>query len=121
MLQLLIVALIISLAVSSTLSIALVTPLHAVLRQICPAIEGENFWARFTLVMLFVGPMLVALIFGVPDAYSLDGFNVGQLVRKVISATLFGAFATVAGIGWTLASFAPARVQPRTAQSASTG
>jgi hypothetical protein len=112
MLQSLIVALVVSLTISSVLAFALVRPLHGLLRQICPALEGENFWARFTVVMLFVAPMLVALTFGLPDGYAIDAFNAGQLVKKIISSTLFGAFMTLAGIGWKLSSFAPSKPLP---------
>ncbi|MET0498255.1 MAG: hypothetical protein ABW106_08320 [Steroidobacteraceae bacterium] len=103
MLQSLGVALFVSLVVSSGLVVALTPPLRGLLRQICPAGAAENFWTRFTVVMLFVAPMLVALLFGLPNRASLDP-DMGQLVKQVISATLFGAFATLAGIGWKLAS-----------------
>ena len=106
MLQSLIVALVVSLAVSTALALSLARPLRGLLHQICPAAEGENFWTRFTVVMLFIAPMLIALVFGFPDASIIDTFDVGQLVKRVIAATLFGAFATLAGIGWKLASFA---------------
>lgn len=104
--QSLIVALVVSLTISSMLAAALVQPLRGLLHQICPAIEGENFWTRFTVVMLFVAPMLIALVFGLPDTFTVDGFSTGQLVKKIIASTLFGAFATLAGIGMKLASFA---------------
>lgn len=109
MLQSLVVALFVSLAISTMLSLALMQPLQGLLHQICPAVEGESFWTRFTVVMLFVAPMLIALVFGLPDNFTFTQFNAGQVVRKIISATLFGAFATLAGIGWKLASFAPAK------------
>ncbi|NJO13698.1 MAG: hypothetical protein HC872_09800 [Gammaproteobacteria bacterium] len=85
--------------VSTILVTGLMSPLRAVLRRLCPGPEGENFWMRFTVLMLYLSPLLVALVFGVPYSTVLETLDAGQLAQRVLSSTLFGAFAALAGIG----------------------
>lgn len=89
----------VSVLVSTTLVAGLMRPLRALLRRTCPAVEGENFWARFTVLMLYISPLLIALVFGLPYPDALAQLNAGQVVQKVLSASLFGAFVALGGIG----------------------
>ena len=98
------VAVFVSLAVSSIVVAGLMQPLRTVLRRACLAGDGEHFWARFTAVMLFVAPLLIALVFGLPSAEALIRYDAGQVAQKVLSATMFGMFATLGGIGLKMAS-----------------
>lgn len=54
-------AIAVSVCVSTTLVAGLMTPLRPVLRRACPGPEGENFWACFTVLMLYLSPLLIAL------------------------------------------------------------
>jgi hypothetical protein len=98
-LQAISIAVAISLTVSTILVIAVMHPLRALLRRACPGPEGENFWTRFTVLMLYLSPLLVALVFGLPYPNALAAFDAGQIAQKVLSAALFGAFAALGGIG----------------------
>src|SRR5262250_3060867 len=62
-LQAMTIAIAISVCVSTILVAGLMTPLRALLRRLCPGPEGENFWARFTVLMLYLSPLLIALVF----------------------------------------------------------
>jgi hypothetical protein len=109
-LQAMTIAIAVSVCVSTALVAGLMSPLRAVLRRVCPGPEGENFWARFTVLMLYLSPLLIALVFGVPYSQELVQLDAGQLAQRVLSSALFGAFAALAGIGLRMSTL---RMPPR--------
>ena len=109
-LQAMAIAIVVSVCVSTVLVAGLMSPLRAVLRRVCPGPEGENFWARFTVLMLYLSPLLIALVFGVPYSQELVQLDAGQLAQRVLSSALFGAFAALAGIGLRMSTL---RMPPR--------
>jgi hypothetical protein len=109
-LQAMAIAIAISLGISTLVVAGLMAPLRAVLRRVCPGPEGENFWARFTVLMLYLSPLMIALVFGVPYAKVLEQLDAGQLAQRVLSAALFGAFAALGGVGLRMATL---RTPPR--------
>jgi hypothetical protein len=109
-LQAMAIAIAISACVSTILVTGLMTPLRGVLRRACPGPEGENFWARFTVLMLYLSPLLIALVFGVPYTTVLAQLDAGELAQRVLSSALFGAFAALGGIGLRMATL---RTPPR--------
>jgi hypothetical protein len=109
-LQAMAIAIAVSVCVSTILVAGLMTPLRAVLRRVCPGPEGENFWTRFTVLMLYLSPLLIALVFGVPYGSVLETLDSGELAQRVLSSTLFGAFAALAGIGLRMGTL---RMPPR--------
>ena len=98
------IAITISACISTLIVAGLMTPLRAVLRRSCSGPEGENFWMRFTVLMLYLSPLLIALVFGVPYSNVLPQLDAGQLAQRVLSAALFGAFAALGGIGLRMAT-----------------
>jgi hypothetical protein len=74
------------------------------LRRACPGPEGETVWMRFTVLMLYLCPLLIALVFGLPYTDALVKFDAGQIAQKVLSAALFGVVAALAGIGLRLST-----------------
>ena len=56
--------LVVSLVLSSVISLVILPPTRAPLRRLCPLEDAVAFWTRFTVLMLFLGPLLVTLIFG---------------------------------------------------------
>jgi hypothetical protein len=109
-LQAMSIAIVISACVSTILVAGLMAPLRAVLRRVCPGPEGENFWARFTVLMLYLSPLLIALVFGVPYSDALAQLDAGALAQRVLSSALFGAVAALGGIGLRMATV---RMPPR--------
>jgi hypothetical protein len=109
-LQAMAIAIAVSVCVSTVLVAGLMAPLRAVLRRVCPGPEGENFWARFTVLMLYLSPLLIALVFGVPYSQVLAQLDAGQLAQRVLSSSLFGAFAALTGIGLRMSTL---RTPPR--------
>lgn len=86
------------------------TPLRAVPRRVCRGPEGENFWVRFTVPMLYLSPLLIALVFGVPYSNVLAALDAGQPAQRVLSSALFGACAALVGIGMRMGTV---RTPPR--------
>jgi hypothetical protein len=99
--------LLVSLALSTVLALIILPPTRAVLRRLCPADDAVAFWTRFTVLMLFLGPLIVTLIFGVPYSDFSVKLSATDLVVRVISAALVGAFLTLGGIGLRIATLRP--------------
>ena len=93
------VAFAVSFALSAILSWIILPPTRSVLRRVCPAEDAVAFWSRFTLLMLFLGPLIVTLIFGVPYSALYFKLTPADQVLRVVSAALVGAFLTLGGIG----------------------
>ena len=91
-----------SLGLSTILSLVMLPPTRSVLRGFCPADDTVAFWTRFIVFMFFLGPMIVTLIFGVPNSAFMSNLSATDLVTRVISATLFGLFLTLGGMGLRL-------------------
>lgn len=106
-------ALLVSLVLSSVLSFVILPPTRAVLRRLCPAEESVAFWTRFTVLMLFLGPMSVTLIFGVPYSGDLSGrLTPTDVMVRVITAALIGSFLTLGGIGLRIGTARPPMAAP---------
>ncbi len=102
----------ISLLLSTILSVVMLPPIRSVLRRACPADDAVAFWTRFTVLMLFLGPMIVTLVFGVPNGSYSSKLSDTDLVIRVITAALVGSFLTLGGIGIRLGTLRPNVVAP---------
>jgi hypothetical protein len=49
--------------------------------------------------MIFLGPLVVTLIFGIPYSDAALKFSTSDLVLRVVTSALVGSFLTLAGIG----------------------
>jgi hypothetical protein len=103
----LLLALGISLAVGTLLAAAMLMPLNGLLRTYCAAEESVRFWSRFSLVMLFLSPLFVSLVWGLPTADVVAKTDPGALVQRLISANLVGAFLAMLGMGVWVSSVVP--------------
>jgi hypothetical protein len=91
-----------SLGLSTILSLVMLPPTRSVLRSFCPADDTVAFWTRFIVLMFFLGPLIVTLIFGVPNSAFSSNLSAADLVTRVTSATLLGLFLTLGGMGLRL-------------------
>lgn len=89
----------VSLVLSTVLSVVILPPTRSVLQSLCPTGEAVSFWTRFTVLMMFLGPLIVTLIFGVPYSDQTLKMSSTDLVIRVITSALVGSFLTVSGIG----------------------
>jgi hypothetical protein len=94
-----ILGLAVSLALSTILSVVILPPARSVLQKSCPSGEGVSFWTRFTVLMLFLGPLIVTLIFGVPYSDLSSKLSTTDLIVRIVTSALVGSFLTLAGIG----------------------
>jgi hypothetical protein len=88
-----------SVALSTILSLVMLPPTRSVLRSLYPAGDAVAFWIRFIALMFFLGPLIVTLIFGVPNSAFSSNLNTIDLITRVASATLLGSFLTLGGMG----------------------
>jgi hypothetical protein len=107
----------ISVLVSGILIAAIARPLRAFIERMCPGPEAVGFWSRFTLIMLFLSPLFVSLVFGLPVSTALHGLEVGEIIRRVVTASLVGAFLAMLGIGFWVSSLARRAPLPPTSRS----
>lgn len=98
-LQALAIAAGVSVALSVALCVVIYRPLQALLDRVCPGAEAVRFWARFSLTMLFLAPLLVSTVFGLPPAELMQRQDPGSLLKGIIATGLFGSFLTMLGMG----------------------
>jgi uncharacterized membrane protein YraQ (UPF0718 family) len=89
----------ISLALSAILSFIILPPVRSVLRKSCPTDDGVSFWTRFTILMLFLGPLIITLVFGVPSHALAERLTQDDQLLHVSTAALVGIFLALATIG----------------------
>ena len=96
----------ISLALSVILLVTIAQPLRAFIQRLCPGPEAVGFWSRFTLVMLFLSPLFVAVTFGLPSSRLLPETDLGEVVQRAVTSSIVGAFLAMLGIGVWISSLA---------------
>jgi hypothetical protein len=98
-LQALGLATMVSVGMSTVLCLVIYRPLRALLRHVCPGEEAVHFWARFSVTMLFLSPLLVSIVFGLSGTQQAAGPNQGPLLQQIVSTALFGSFLSMLGMG----------------------
>jgi len=100
-------ALLLAIAVSVTLSTVLVAvlsrPLQSILAQLCASADASRFWVAFTSVMLYIAPLLFAMFFS-PFESNTD---VAWVMRSTLVTTLVGASAALMVVGYNIAKSRP--------------
>lgn len=94
----------VSLALSTAVCVALAAPLRDVLERTCPNALGARFWERFTAVMLFLVPMLVAIAFGMPAPQTWFATSIDVALPGIVSAALWGLLIALAAVGLRLST-----------------
>jgi len=114
-----VLGLVVSLALSTLLSVVILPPTRSVLQRSCPSGEGVSFWTRFTVLMLFLGPLIVTLIFGVPYSELSSKLSTTDLIVRIITSALVGSFLTLVGIGLRMGTLRqnPGRTPPTGSKS----
>lgn len=96
-----------SAVVSAAAGAVLLGPTKGILESICPTGQGVLFWTRFTVLMIFLGPLLVTLVFGVPSSAQARGLQSADLIIRALTSALVGGFLTVGSIGIRIATMRP--------------
>jgi hypothetical protein len=97
------IAMSISLVLSTVLMGAIRKPLRGILNHLCPGSDATAFWLSFTTVMLYVTPLMFALMSGNSGA----SIELVTLARSALAASLFGSFAALLVVGYQIARARP--------------
>ena len=98
----LITAMIISVALSSGTVFAIYQPLHRLLEAICPLGYTAAFWTRAAVTVIYLLPLWVVLVFGLPDFGRVDYVSGGEIARRALAAASFALVGIVVATGWRL-------------------
>ena len=99
LLSLSIVGLATSVVLSTILAFVLLPSIRSVLRNTCTTGEGIGFWTRFAVMMIYIGPLIVTLGFGLPSSEVALKRDPTELVLNVIVSALVGVFIAAGAIG----------------------
>jgi hypothetical protein len=88
---------VLSLVISSVLVVTIARPLRAVLEHLCPGANAAAFWVTFTSVMLYVTPLLIAVL----TVNEINPNSVG-IAKSALSAELFGCFVALLVVGYQI-------------------
>jgi hypothetical protein len=89
-------------AVSVTLSIVVIAimlvPIRTVTERQCAGPDAAAFWARFTVLMLLLVPLVIVFLFALsPTAVGIED-TAARLMWRVLTATFVGHVAVLGGV-----------------------
>jgi hypothetical protein len=97
----------ISLALSSATVFAIYQPLHRLLEAVCPLGFTAEFWTRAAVTVIYLLPLWVVLVFGLPDLKHLDFVSAGEIARRALAAASFALVGIVVATGARLSALSP--------------
>jgi len=100
----LITVLAISVLLSSATVCAIYAPLQRLLEAVCPLQFTAAFWTRTTVMVLYLLPLWVVLMFGLPDLARLEYSSASEVARRALAASCFALVAILVAIGLRLSS-----------------
>jgi hypothetical protein len=100
----LITAIVISIALSSGTVFAIYHPLRKLLEAVCPLGYTAEFWTRAAVTVIYLLPLWVVLVFGLPDLDRLDYISAGEIARRALAAASFALVDIVIATGLRLSS-----------------
>jgi hypothetical protein len=93
---------VISLALSSITVFAIQSPLRRLLESICPLGSTAEFWTRAAIVVCYLFPLWVVLVFGVPNLNYVAAISAGEIARRGMASASFALVAIVIATGLRL-------------------
>jgi hypothetical protein len=97
----------ISVALSTATVVAIHDPLRRLLEVLCPLGSTALFWTRAAVTVIYLMPLWVVLVFGVPDFGRLEYTSGGEIARRALAAASFALVAIVIATGLKLAGVRP--------------
>jgi hypothetical protein len=97
----------IALVLSSVTVRAIHAPLRRLLEVVCPLGSTAEFWARAAVTIIYLVPLWVVLVFGLPDFQRLEFASAGEVTRRALAATSFALVVIVVATGLRLSSLRP--------------
>ena len=95
---------VISLVLSSGTVVAIYRPLHQLLEAVCPLGFTAEFWTRAAVTVIYLLPLWVVLVWGMPSSPMLDVVSAGEIARRALAATSFALVGIVIATGLRLSS-----------------
>jgi hypothetical protein len=95
----LLIAIGVSLLVSTIIVSALAKPLRQIVAMLCKSGESTSFWVSFTSVMLYVAPLFITVFWT-----STFNTNPVDALQTALTTALFGAFAGLLIVGYKIAA-----------------
>jgi hypothetical protein len=93
--------------VASTLTVfAIHEPLRRQLEALCANGTSALYWTRTAVAVLYLLPLFVVLVFGVPDLTRLDA-TPAEVARRTIAAAAFALATIVTAMGLRIAGQRP--------------
>ena len=92
----------IALLASSLTVFAILGPLRQQLDASCPSGTTASYWTRTAVMALYLLPLFVVLVFGVPDLSDAH-FTPAEIARRTIAAAAFSLAVIVIGMALRLA------------------
>jgi len=88
--------------VSSATTFVITTVLKNLLIDLCGDVVRATFWSRFSLLMLFLTPLMFVIFFGM----SFDSAATDHLVvKRALGLSLLGVFCAVMGMAFQISQF----------------
>lgn len=84
--------------------LAIREPLAKMLDQNCAGNDTVKFRGRFTLIMLFVSPLFVAITFGLPPGELMQKADPASLLVRIMTSSLVGGFLAMIAMGFWVSS-----------------
>ena len=97
----------IALTASTLTTIAIHAPLRRQLAAICPVDSTATYWLRSAVTLLYLLPIFVVLVFGLPDL-RLNDLGLAEIARRTLASAAFALAMIVSIITLRLASLRPA-------------
>jgi len=94
----------ISLVLSSGTVFAIYRPLRQLLEAVCPLGFTAEFWTRAAVTVIYLMPLWVVLVWGMPDTQQLEIVSAGEIARRALAATSFALVGIVIATGLRLSS-----------------
>ena len=95
------------LVLSSGTVFAIYHPLRQLLEAVCPLGFTAEFWTRAAVTVIYLLPLWVVLVFGLPNLQRLDYVTAGEIARRALAAASFALVGIVIATGLRLSSLAP--------------
>lgn len=108
------VAVAVSSLCGTLLYVAIAGPLRSLLKRACPDNDAARFWQRLTLVMLYLLPVLLAVLFGTPSMTGVRSAAMGVVVLHSAIASLVGGLIVLAVMGRWVRMISQASFDPST-------
>jgi hypothetical protein len=97
----------VALLLSTATVFAIYAPLRRLLESVCPLGFTAEFWTRAAVTVLYLLPLWVVLVFGLPDHARLDYIPAGEIIRRALASASFALVTIVVATGLRLSSLRP--------------